>query len=115
MLNQDCLVSIIAPEDGKYIVQIRESAYGGNGACRYRLHVGTFPRPTAVYPAGGKPGEVINARFIGDAAGDIALPVTIPADAKSSFGAMLRMPGDFALAQQRARGRSRQYARSGAE
>ena len=87
LLNQDCLVSIVAPEDGKYIVQLRESAYGGNGACRYRLHVGSFPRPTAIFPAGGKPGEVLNARFIGDAAGDIAATVAIPADAKDMFGA----------------------------
>ena len=28
-------------------------------ACQYRLHVGTFPRPTAVVPAGGKPGEEV--------------------------------------------------------
>ena len=34
----------------------------------YRLHVGGFPRPTAVYPAGGKPGETLNVKWIGDAA-----------------------------------------------
>jgi len=87
LLNQDCLVSVVAPEDGKYIIQLRESAYGGNGACRYRMHVGTFPRPTAIYPAGGKPGESLNVRFIGDAAGDIVAQVAIPADAKNAFGA----------------------------
>jgi hypothetical protein len=87
LLNQDCLVSIVAPEDGKYIIQLRESAYGGNGACRYRLHVGTFPRPTAVYPAGGKPGETLNARYIGDAAGDIPATIAIPSDARVTFGA----------------------------
>ena len=54
--------SIVAPADGTYIVQVRESAYGGNGACQYRLHVGTFPRPTAVVPAGGKPGEEVEVR-----------------------------------------------------
>ncbi|MCE9525484.1 MAG: PPC domain-containing protein [Planctomycetales bacterium] len=78
LLNQDCLCSIVAPEDGKYIVQIRESSYGGNGACTYRLHIGGFPRPTAVYPAGGKPGEVLNVKYIGDAAGDVAAQVTLP-------------------------------------
>ena len=29
---QDGFASIIAPEDGKYIIQVRESAYAGNGA-----------------------------------------------------------------------------------
>lgn len=86
LLNQDCLVSIVAPEDGKYIVQVRESAYGGSGACNYRLHVGNFPRPTAIYPAGGKPGEQLNVRYIGDAAGDLNAQVTLPAAEKESFG-----------------------------
>ena len=56
---RDGFTSIIAPEDGKYIIQVRESAYAGNGGCLYRLHVGNFPRATAVMPAGGKPGETV--------------------------------------------------------
>jgi len=35
LLRQDCLCSILVPEDGKYIIQVRESSYGGNGACKY--------------------------------------------------------------------------------
>ncbi len=54
LLRQDAATSIIAPEDGKYIIEMRDSGYGGDGNCRYRLHIGTFPRPTAVYPSGGK-------------------------------------------------------------
>ncbi|HXT60874.1 MAG TPA: PPC domain-containing protein [Pirellulales bacterium] len=76
---QDAVASIVAPEDGAYIVQIRESAFGGNGACTYRLHVGRFPRPTAAIPAGGKPGEAINLRWLGDALGERAEPFTVPA------------------------------------
>lgn len=86
LLNQDCLCSIVAPEDGKYIVQIRESSYGGNGACTYRLHIGGFPRPTAVYPAGGKPGEALAVKYLGDAAGDVAAQVTLPTDGKQETG-----------------------------
>jgi hypothetical protein len=56
LVLRDAFTSIIAPEDGKYIIQVRESAYAGNGACLYRLHVGNFPRATAVMPDGGKPG-----------------------------------------------------------
>ena len=44
LVLRDGFTSIIAPEDGKYIIQVRESAYSGNGACLYRLHVGNFPR-----------------------------------------------------------------------
>src|SRR5262249_51441516 len=48
LLGQDGLCSIVAPADGTYVIQVRESAYQGNGACQYRLHVGSFPRPLAV-------------------------------------------------------------------
>lgn len=77
LLFQDSICSIVAPEDGKYIVQVRESSFAGGGAA-YRLHIGSFPRPTAVYPAGGKPGEVIQAKWIGDASGEFTTSMTIP-------------------------------------
>ncbi|HZL89130.1 MAG TPA: PPC domain-containing protein [Pirellulaceae bacterium] len=86
LLNQDCLCAIVAPEDGKYIVQVRECSFGGNGACIYRLHIGNYPRPTAVFPAGGKPGEALNVRWIGDPAGDAQAQVTLPTDGSQETG-----------------------------
>lgn len=86
LLRQDCLCSIVAPEDGKYIVQVRESAYGGNGSCKYRLHIGKFPRPTAVVPAGGKPGETITVRWIGDPTGDRTEQITLPTEPSDEYG-----------------------------
>ena len=77
LLYQDSICSIVAPEDGKYIVQVRESSFGGGGAA-YRLHLGSFPRPTAVYPAGGRPGETLPVKWIGDAAGEFTSSVTLP-------------------------------------
>jgi hypothetical protein len=77
---QDGGCSVVIPADGKYVVQVRESAYGGNGACQYRLHVGTFPRPTGVIPAGGKPGEELEVTFLGDPLGPITQRVKLPAD-----------------------------------
>ena len=44
LLQQDCVCSAVAPEDGKYIVAIRDSSFGGNND-RYRLHIGSYPRP----------------------------------------------------------------------
>ncbi|MFN9717299.1 MAG: peptidase, partial [Planctomycetota bacterium] len=80
LLRQDAATSIIAPEDGKYIIEMRDSGYGGDGNCRYRLHVGTFPRPTAVYPSGGKAGESVEVTFFGDAAGPVKKSVALPGD-----------------------------------
>ena len=34
LVKQDAATSIIAPEDGKYIVEMRDSGYGGDGNCR---------------------------------------------------------------------------------
>lgn len=86
LLNQDCLCAIVAPADGKYIIQVRESAYGGDGNCKYRIHVGKFPRPTAVIPAGGKPGETLDVKWIGDAGGEFVTKVTLPTSGVSEFG-----------------------------
>ena len=79
LVRQDAVTSIIVPEDGKYTIEMRESSYSGNGNCRYRLHVGEFPRPTAVFPAGGKAGEEVEFTFIGDAGGPITQKITLPA------------------------------------
>lgn len=86
LLNQDCLCSVVAPADGKYIVQVRESSYGGDGNSVYRLHIGTFPRPTAAYPAGGKPGESLTVRWLGDAGGEFTSQMALPAGGESNFG-----------------------------
>ena len=43
LLRQDCACSVIVPRDGTYVIQVRESAFGGSDRCHYRLHVGTLP------------------------------------------------------------------------
>ncbi|MFK7820719.1 MAG: pre-peptidase C-terminal domain-containing protein [Planctomycetaceae bacterium] len=78
LVRQDAATSVIAPADGKYIIEVRDSAYGGNGNCRYRLHVGSFPRPLAVYPPGGKAGEEIEVTYIGDAKGVFTQKIKVP-------------------------------------
>lgn len=88
---QDGILSILAPEDGTYVVQVRESSYGGDGNCRYRLHVGTFPRPSAVYPAGGKAGEKMKVTFIGDASGPLEQEIDVPAILPGPTGDVTRV------------------------
>jgi hypothetical protein len=83
---QDGVVAALAPADGTYVVQVRETAYGGSGACNYRLHVGKFPRPRATVPAGGKYGETIDVRLLGDVAGERVQQLTLPAGPTAKFG-----------------------------
>jgi hypothetical protein len=96
LVFQDAVASAVAPEDGKYYVEVRESAYGGNGNCRYRLHVGSFPRPLAVYPAGGKVAEATEVRFIGDPTGDIVATVTAPGSIIDSYAIHAEDPSGIA-------------------
>ncbi len=79
LTKQDGHFSISAPADGTYTVMVRETSYGGNGNCRYRLHVGDFPRPALVFPAGGKYGETKELTFLGDPGGPMKQSVTLPA------------------------------------
>ncbi len=85
LLRNDACASIIAPEDGDYRVLVHETAYEGNDQCQYRLHIGTFPRPKAVFPTGGKPGETVEFTFIGDPAGPIKQSITLPSSANERF------------------------------
>lgn len=82
---QDSVASVVIPADGTYVVEVRESAYAGNGACAYRLHVGTFPRPTAVLPAGGRPGEEIEVAFLGDPLGEFRQKFKLPSATDPKF------------------------------
>ena len=68
---QDPFVSLVVPADGTYILRLREATYGGNDDCHYRLHIGAFPRPTAVYPLGGKAGETLTLAFFSEATGRV--------------------------------------------
>tara|TARA_R110002096_G_scaffold230531_8_gene420198 strand:- start:158 stop:2650 length:2493 start_codon:yes stop_codon:yes gene_type:complete len=76
LLKQESILSIIVPEDGDYIVEVRDSAYQGRG--RYRAHIGTFPRPLGVYPAGGKAGTEVEFKLIGDVKGDFMAKAKLP-------------------------------------
>ena len=64
---------------------MRESSYAGNGACVYRVHVGNFPRPQAVLPAGGKFGEALQVKFLGDVLGEKVESITLPSAPGSGF------------------------------
>src|SRR5258708_22325263 len=44
---QDPFLSVLAPSNGTYLVELREITYGGNDNYHYRLHIGNFPRPTS--------------------------------------------------------------------
>ncbi|MFT5300150.1 MAG: hypothetical protein ACI814_000924 [Mariniblastus sp.] len=93
---QDAYASVLAPEDGQYVIEVRESAYAGSAACQYRLHIGTFPRPTAVFPAGGKMGENTEVRFLGDPNGETTQEIVLPSEPDSEYGLLAQDDGGVA-------------------
>lgn len=91
---QDGFASIVAPVDGKYYIEVRESAYAAGST--YRLHVGTFPRPKVAYPAGGKMGEETEIRFLGMPTGELASKIQLPAQPVTDFGVFAQDEGGVA-------------------
>ncbi len=82
---QDGILSLMAPSTGRYVIRVREDTGGGTSVSTYRLHVGTFPRPTAIYPAGGQRDTTINARCIGDIGGEFNQTFALPAEYDPEF------------------------------
>ncbi len=64
LVQQDCVCAVMAPSAGRYVIAIRDSSYGGSKDSFYRLHVGNYARPLAMFPSGGKPGETLKTTCI---------------------------------------------------
>ena len=82
---QDPLLSVLAERDGAYFVEVRHCMFNGAGDF-YRLHIGTFTRPTAIYPAGGPARTELKVQILGDPRGVWEQSVSLPA-----------APGDFSF------------------
>jgi hypothetical protein len=95
LLMQDSFVSVLAPKDGPYYIEMRDGTYSGNDSV-YRLHVGSFPRPSMVYPLGGKAGEKVSFQFLGVAGGDFSQEIKLPTEPDSKFGVFAQQGSDIA-------------------
>jgi hypothetical protein len=81
---QDPIVSWIADRDGEFFFAVRHSIYNAANDI-YRLHLGTFARPTGVYPAGGRAGETLEVTVLGDPRGRWKQTVTLPSAGTQTF------------------------------
>ena len=43
LLMQDPYIAFMAPKDGRYVILLRDSGYGGHNNNWYLMHVGKFP------------------------------------------------------------------------
>ena len=90
---QDPFISLVVPADGTYVLRLREATYEGNDHCHYRLHIGAFPRPTRVYPMGGKAGETLTMTFFSEATGEFTQAVKLPPTPQERFGVFAQLDG----------------------
>ncbi len=96
LFRQDPFVSLIVPADGRYVVQVREINFEGDENSRYALHLGSFPRPGFVYPAGGPAGKNVRVRFGGDASGDFDQEFRLPESPDGKFALFAERHGQLA-------------------
>lgn len=83
--GQDGVCCVKIPADGSYTVAVRESSFAGNPNCRYALHVGNFPRPSVLYPAGGRFGTKVKVRLLGDPLSDEEVEIEVPGNEETPF------------------------------
>ena len=86
LLSQDGVFTFTASKSGKYRMVVRDSSFGGSPLAGYRLHVGTFPRPVAVIPGGGQPGEMLSVTWISIDGSRKETKVLLPTDPMDQFG-----------------------------
>ena len=94
MHMQDPILSIKAPADGDYLIAVRHGLYAANNDV-YVLHVGDFPRPTAIYPAGGQAGETVSVQMLGDPLGIATQTITLPREVMVGATKRSIAPNDF--------------------
>lgn len=82
--QKDPFVTFTATESGAYVVAVQAAFPDAANSGPYRLHVGTFPRPTGALPAGGQPGETIEFELLGDGPATRAR-ATLPTDGTQVF------------------------------
>ena len=93
--KQDGYFSLKVAQTGKYFVKVRDTEFGGSGQSNYRLHIGSFLRPSVVFPSGGKFGELTKLTLIGDQQNEFGTIETEVALTKSPGKDLLGLPAEF--------------------
>ncbi len=74
---QDPITSIVAPGAGDYYIEIKQRLMKAADRVNYTASIGNNPRPLAVYPAGGKTGQTLQATLLSDPSGPIKAAIQL--------------------------------------
>lgn len=61
----DSLLTFTVPEDGEYVLQIRDFRYMGGDKFNYRLYAGALPYVESIFPLGGQRGKQVEIALDG--------------------------------------------------
>lgn len=89
--RRDPWLSFTAAAAGRHELRLQAAVPGENRSSGYRLHVGTFPRPHGALPCGGRPGETLQVRLLGDR-DDTLLQVHLPDDGREVLAWLPELP-----------------------
>ncbi len=65
LLNQDPCFTFRAQQTGEYVVELRAVGSNADSGSPYAIHLGNFPRPSYLFPAGGQAGSQIALQIFG--------------------------------------------------
>jgi hypothetical protein len=89
----DCRLAHTFAADGVYLIEVRDIAYAGGGAHRYRLRIGDLPLVSTAFPLAVKKGTTAQVQIAGpSAAGAPPIAVAVPPDARGAVWAGAKMP-----------------------
>lgn len=84
---QDPVLNFKCPATGYVYIEVKQSTYTpinaaeyGLGGLPYSLHVGTFRRPLAAYPAGGPVGSPLQTRLLAGDGVESPQTITVPSE-----------------------------------
>ena len=94
---QDPLLSLKLPAGtGDHVfIEVRRSIFHYSEVT-YALHIGSFERPLAVYPAGGPPGAKLSVTLLGDPLGERRTEITV-SDRVGTFEPFVDVPSGLPM------------------
>lgn len=84
-IGGDPFIAYTLPQDGDYVIEVRDARYIGNDKYVYCLEISDRPHVHAVFPMAVQRGREAKLELVGDALGDLTT-TTLTADATQELG-----------------------------
>jgi hypothetical protein len=96
-IGRDSRLRFAPPQDGQYMIRIRDTAAGGGQNYVYRLTLTTGPVVDHIYPLGGRRGSRVALQLTGQRLPATPVELDLPRDAAASFPCRVPVGGKDAV------------------